>query len=602
MSSTENLPHPRSSPSPPLRKRFAFVWRYLRRHPWQLVLGVLSMIGRDAFAFAIPLLIRSAVETLTHTPGSGSRWTVPWIGLAMLGVAIPRSGFQTMSRLNIISTSRDVEYAMRRDMLRHLFRLDAGFWATARTGDIMAYATNDLTAVRMMLGPGMISLFESIISLPVAVVVMALVDWRLALACMAPAPLAVFLLILFGNIISVRFDAIQAQFATMSAAVQQTIAGARVVRSFVREGAEQRRFEAMNLLYLRSNRNLGAYASSLDPLLTFTTGLSVLIVLAYGGRQVLSHRLDVGSFVMFTTYVAMLVRPISSLGRVVNLMQRGMASVGRLQVLFAETPIILPESQTDKSDLRQSGPASLVLRKVSVAYGSFLALDAVDLHIEAGSTVAILGETGSGKSTLVRLITRLIDPSAGAVLMNGVDCRHLGLSALRSAVAVVPQDTFLFSISLAANIALGTPGATEAQIRAAAEMAGLAPDLATLPEGFQTVVGERGIMLSGGQKQRVAIARAILTNPRVLVLDDALSSVDSVTEQRILNHLKSVMAERTTVLITHRVATAMQADQIVVLDRGRVVERGTHASLLARGKHYASLARLQTFEQELEVL
>lgn len=573
-------------------------------HPWPFVLGVAGMVGRDGIGFAIPLLIRSAINNLTGRSGHIQE-SILWIGLAIVGVAIPRSAFQTIARLNLIGTARSVEYAMRKDLLQHLFRLDASFWGRTRTGDVMAAATNDLNAVRMMLGPGITSLLESLVALPVAILVLGSVNWKLTAVALLPSPFAVILLLRFGKVIRLRFDRIQALFSTMSAAVQQTIAGARVVRSFVREDAEQERFEGMNRSYVRSNCILGIYSSTLDPLLSFTTGISVLIVLWYGGSLVLAHSLSVGNFVLFTTYMAMLVRPISNLGRVVNLMQRGMASVGRLTLLFDESPVIDPGKWLESnsgSGPDNRAPGSISLRQVSVLFGDHAALDSIDLDIPAGATLAILGETGSGKSTLVKLLTRTIDPSWGSILINDVDCRDLPLTHIRSLVGVVPQETFLFSITLAENIALGVESASEKEIRRAASIAGLDPDLAALPAGFQTIVGERGIMLSGGQKQRIAIARAVLKNPRILVLDDALSSVDSVTEQGILQHLKSVMAERTTILVTHRVATAMQADYIILLKHGRIVEEGTHSTLLDRRGRYARLARLQVLEEELEVM
>jgi len=589
----------------PFGQRAAFLWDYLKAYPYELFFGVLSMMGRDGISFAIPLLIRAGINNLTGTRPH-TQTGILWIGIAIVAVALPRGIFQTIGRLNLIGTARNVEYAMRRDLLSHLFRLDASFWGRTRTGDIMALATNDLGAVRMMLGPGLTSLFESLIGLPVAIIVLGSVNWKLTAVALLPSPFAVLLLRRFGTIIRNRFDKIQALFSTMSAAVQQTIAGARVVRSFVREEAEQHRFEIMNRAYIRSNCVLGLYGSTLDPLLSFINGICVLIVLWYGGSLVLSHNLSVGNFVMFTTYMTMLARPISSLGRVVNLMERGMASTARLQLLFQEKPVIDAgqwlQSGNSNQHQQQQESASIEFRNVSVHYGNYAALDGIDLKISAGTTLAILGETGSGKSTLVKLLTRTIDPTEGGVYFNGVDCREFPLTEIRSMVGIVPQETFLFSMTLAENIALGVEDASEEEIRNAATIAGLGPDLEALPQGFETIVGERGIMLSGGQKQRIAIARAVLRNPSVLILDDALSSVDSVTEERILNHLKNVMAQRTTILVTHRVATAMNGDYIILLRNGRIVEQGTHATLLERHGRYARLARLQVLEEELEVM
>jgi ATP-binding cassette subfamily B multidrug efflux pump len=590
-----------SSPIP-FPKRLHFVGQYVLPHRRNLLIGIGGLIGRDGVAFTIPLLIRAAVDSLTHQNKSHPGWSIAEIALAMVAVAIPRSAFQTLARLKVMSSSREIEYAMRKDLLRHLFRLDASFWDRTSSGDVMASATNDLNAVRMMLGPGLTSLFESVVSLPVAFVVMGAVDLRLTAIALLPAPLAAILLICFGNIIRRRFDIIQGMFSSMSAAVYQNISGTRVIRSFVREEAEQRRFEAMNQSYVKANQILAIYGSSLDPLLSFITGLSVMIVLWYGGTQVLAHTLSVGSFVMFTTYMTMLVRPITSLGRVVNMMQRGMASVGRLCQLFSEEPGIEPRQDGLPVLENPDSSCSITLHDATVRYGSLSALSHVDLNIPEGATVAIMGATGSGKSTLVKLVSRLIDPTEGSIRINGVDCRKLSLNELRSLVGVVPQETFLFSMTLADNISLGVKNAARHEVIRAAEIAGLAPDVMGMPDGYDTIVGERGVMLSGGQKQRIAIARAILTNPRILVLDDALSSVDSSTEQRILDHLTNIMEERTTLVITHRVATAKQANHIVVFERGRILEQGTHNSLMAANTQYARLARLQFLEQELEIL
>jgi ATP-binding cassette subfamily B multidrug efflux pump len=410
------------------------------------------------------------------------------------------------------------------------------------------------------------------------------------------------LMVRFGHIIRVRFDRIQEMFSSMSAAVQQTIAGVRLVRAFVQEKTELRRFEKINQSYVRANGELALYSSALDPLLTFAIGVSVLIVLFYGGSRVISSKLEVGNFVLFTTYVAALIRPISSLGRVVNLMQRGSASVGRLQALFQQQPQIVSGSGAISAVRTKAVQREIGFHRVSVHYGNVTALDSFDIQVPAGSTIALLGRTGSGKSTVARLLPRLIDPTKGRLTIDGIDGRDLPLSTLRSMIGLVPQETFLFSATLSENIAFGVPQAGPDEIRRVAEIAGLSGDIESFPAGFNTLVGERGIMLSGGQKQRIAIARAILLNPRILVLDDALSSVDSVTEGRILHQLRSIMDERTTFLITHRVATAQSADHIVVLDAGRIVERGGHRELLALRGHYSRMHDLQVLEEELGIL
>jgi len=597
---------------PPGRARF--VWSYARAYPQKTIFGAVSAVSRDGVSFALPLLIREGVASLTHAPGPGYSLSILHVGLAMAGVAILRAAFQTLARLNLMSMSREIEYRMRRDLLQHLFRLDATFWARTRVGDVMALATNDLNAVRMMMGPGLSSLSESVISSSVALVVLASVDPKLTLTALWPAPVAFFILVRFGRIIRGRFEAIQAMFASMSAAVQQAVEGVRVVRAFVREPAERRRFERMNQAYVEANRGLALYSSSMDPLLTFLTGISVLMVLAYGGHNVLRSRMGVADFVMFTTYMAMLVRPISALGRVANVLERGAASAGRLQTLFLETSRLEPGAGSQGLARpvatrppagvkgKKLGGSAVAFEKVSVRFDAAPVLDSIDLEVAEGATVALLGATGSGKSTLVKLIPRLLDPTWGRVMINGTDCRDLSLMELRSWVGVVPQETFLFSASLAENISVGAPQTSPEEIRRFAEIAGLAPDLAALREGLDTVVGERGIMLSGGQRQRVSLARALVKNPRVLILDDALSSVDADTERCILEHLKTIMTDRTTFLITHRVSTAMHADQIVFLEGGRIVESGSHPRLLAQGGRYARLSRLQALEEALEAI
>jgi ATP-binding cassette subfamily B protein len=405
--------------------------------------------------------------------------------------------------------------------------------------------------------------------------------------------------IFFGRKIHDRFERIQAMFSDISSRVQENLAGVRMIRAFAQERAELRRFEELNRQYIAQNLKLVRIQGFFQPLLEVLIGLTFLAVLLMGGRDVLSGRISIGSFVMFNTYMGTLVWPMIALGWVVNLMQRGNASLGRINQILRERPsIAAPPDPVSLARLR----GEIEFHGVSVQYGNSRALDSVGLRIAAGETVAVVGHTGSGKSTLAALVPRLLDPTEGAVLVDGVDLRAADPAELRRNIGFVPQETFLFSATIAENIAFGVEKASEEEVRRAAEIAGLAADIEGFPEGYRTMVGERGITLSGGQKQRTAIARAILRDPRILILDDALSSVDTLTEERILTHLAGVMRGRTVILISHRVSTVRQADRVVVLSQGSIVEQGTHAELIAEGGYYASLSRKQALEEELEAI
>jgi ATP-binding cassette subfamily B protein len=414
-----------------------------------------------------------------------------------------------------------------------------------------------------------------------------------------PAPLVSLAVIFFGRAIHARFEGIQAMFSDISSRVQENLAGVRMVRAFVQEEAELRHFEKLNRAYIAENIRLVRISGVFQPLLEALIGLTFLVVLWYGGGQVLAGRISLGSFVMFNTYMGILVWPMIALGWVVNLMQRGGASLARINQIFQEKPsIAAPAHPVRLARVR----GEIEFRNASVAYPSGRALDNVSVTIAAGATVAVVGHTGAGKSTLAGLVPRLMDPTGGCVLLDGTDLRDLSPAALRRHIGFVPQETFLFSATIAGNIAFGVESATESEIRRAAELAGLAGDIESFPKGYETMVGERGITLSGGQKQRTAIARAILRNPRILILDDALSSVDTLTEERILEGLAGAMRGRTVMLISHRVSTVRQADLIVVLEHGRIVERGTHAQLVSAGGYYAELSQKQMLEEELEAI
>ena len=502
-------------------------------------------------------------------------------------------------RVILIGISRDIEFDLRNDLFAHLIRLSPEYYARTRTGDIMARATNDLNAVRMMLGPGVMYWFETSLTFILAIVIMTRVDWRLALFAVMPAPAVSLAVSLFGRAIHDRFEQIQAMFSDISSRVQENLAGVRMIRAFVQEKAEMRRFEALNRDYIAQNIRLVRIQGVFQPLLEALIGVTFLVVLWVGGKQVLAGRISVGSFVMFNTYMGMLVWPMIALGWVVNLMQRGSASLQRINDILREQPsIAAPPDPVSLGAVR----GEIEFRHATVDYGSGPALNGINLRISAGTTLAVVGHTGSGKSTLVSLLPRLFDPTGGSVLLDGIDLRRVDPAELRRHIGFVPQETFLFSATIAGNIAFGVEGATAEQIRRAAEMAGLAGDIEGFPLGYDTMVGERGITLSGGQKQRTAIARALLREPRILILDDALSAVDTQTEEQILTHLAGVMRGRTVILISHRVSTVRQADSIVVLERGKIVERGTHEELVEAGGYYAELSQKQMLEEELEAI
>ena len=578
-----------------LRTVRKYLWRYRRG----LALGIVCLILKDLAQVSQPLMIGRAVDSLSGAAtGRAPTLFLRYVAYLLI-FALLKAVFQFGMRVILIGISRDVEYDLRNDLFAHLVGLAPDYYGRTRTGDIMARVTNDLNAVRMMLGPGLMYWGETSLTFVLAIGVMLKVDWRLALYAMMPAPAVSLAMLYSGRVIHARFEKIQEMFSDISSRVQENLSGVRMVRAFVQEKAEIRRFAELNRDYIAQNMKLVRIQAIFDPTMEVLIGATFLLVLWMGGRDVLRHRISIGNFVMFNTYMGMLIWPMIALGWVVNLMQRGSASLGRINQILAEVASIRrPENPVTLG--RVAG--EIEFRDVTVSYGSGPVLDAVNLRIRAGETVAVVGHTGSGKSTLVGLVPRLMDPAGGAVLLDGIDLRQLDPAELRRHIGFVPQETFLFSATVGENIAFGVEDATAEQIGRAAEIAGLAGDIESFPAGFDTIVGERGITLSGGQKQRAAIARAILRDPRILILDDALSSVDTLTEERILTHLAGVMHGRTVILISHRVSTVRQADRIVVLAGGRIVEQGSHAELIANGGYYAELSQKQMLEEELEAI
>lgn len=577
-----------------MREVIASCGPYLARYRGRIALGVGALVAKDLAGAGVPLLMKWAIDSLTAGAALGR---VGWLAAAVVGLSLLKGVFMYWMRVILVGVSRDVEYDMRNDMFAHLVRLDGAFYARYRTGDLMARSTNDLNAVRMMLGPAVMYLAETSLTLVLALGVMLAVDWRLTLWALAPAPLVSLAVAFFGRRIHDRFEIIQKLYSDISSRVQESLAGIRVVRAYVQEDAEMERFQELNRRFIGENLRLARLSGLFLPLLHFFIGLTFLLVLWVGGLRLMEGRITLGSFVMFNTYMGMLVWPMIAFGWVVNLVQRGRASLGRIRELLAEQPRIGPPAAPRPLPERA---AELELDNVSVSFNGRAVLENVSLGILEGSTVAVVGRTGSGKSTLVHLIPRLLDPTSGAVRLCGIDLRELDPSELRRRIAFVPQETFLFSATLAENIAFGAPDAPREAIERAAQMAGLAQDIESFPQGLDTEVGERGLTLSGGQKQRVAIARALLRDPQILILDDALSAVDTLTEDRILKSLREFMRGRMTILISHRVSTVREADCIYVLEEGRIVEQGSHAELLDLNGYYADLYQKQLLEEELE--
>jgi ATP-binding cassette subfamily B protein len=605
----------------PARRLFSYVLRYRK----DFLLGLLCVVIATAIMLVSPIVLQHAVDDLTR---GVTRTKLIEYGALLLAVGFVGGIFRFLMRRILIGASRHIEYDMRNDFFAHLEKLPLSYFQSHRTGDLMSRATNDLNAVRMMIGPSVMYASTTVLTLVVALTLMVAIDPWLTLLSLIPLPFASLSVKYFGSAIHKRFEQIQAQLSEISAIAQEALSGVRVVRAYQQEAEEIERFRRANLEYVARNRRLIALQGFFFPSMAFFLGLGALLVLWLGSRRVIQGQITLGEFVAFNAYLTMLSWPMIAFGWVTNMLQRGMASWKRMLEVLDVAPAIadavspMPEAATAGqrrgaiADIR----GAIEFRNLSFSHDGTPVLRHVSARIEAGQTVALVGVTGSGKSTLISLLPRLYDPPRGTVFIDGVDVLDIPLATLRGAIGFVSQEPFLFSDTIADNVAFGLDARVEIErakanaeervrrldsgertrrIADATAIARLDKDVADFPLGIDTVIGERGITLSGGQKQRTALARAIAVDPKILILDDALSAVDTYTEEEILGRLRLIMRARTSLLVSHRVSTVRDADQIFVLDEGRIAERGTHHQLIRRNGLYAALHQKQLLEDEL---
>jgi ATP-binding cassette subfamily B protein len=571
------------------------LYPYLTQYRARLGLGFVAIVFSNAFQMMGPWVMGRAVDGLY---AAFSQRELLYYAGALVGLTLLEGVCRFGARWWFIGASRNMEYMLRADVFTHLEALPMSFYQQNKTGELMSRATNDLSNVRMLLGPGIMYSLNTIVTALVAVAFMLSIDWRLTLLSLIPMPIVSIAVRKVGQRINALTEESQGQLADLSARVQESMAGARVVKAFSQEAHEINDFRRMNETLVEKNNRLIRVSSVFYPMMQFVIGLAIVIILWFGGSQVVQGTITRGQLVQFIFYLGTLAWPMIALGWVVNLLERGRASMQRLNYIL-DTESDINDTSDIRTDFEPQG--EIEFRNLTFSYNGTQVLKNISLMIPKGRTVAIVGATGSGKSSLVQLVPRLYNAPPNSLFIDGIPIERIPLETLRRAIGFIPQDTFLFGETIRENVAFGLEGASEQQVTRAAAVSNILEDIRQFPSGFNTIVGERGITLSGGQKQRTAISRAVIRDPKILILDDALSSVDTYTEEQILHELKAVMSGRTCILISHRVSTVKEADEIVVMNQGRIVERGTHEQLLDQEGYYAELHRRQLLEQEIEV-